>query len=156
MKELFFYCLITENILVITCFIGRYSDWLRPGRPRGWSSNPSRVKNFNYSMSPIQWVPGPLSPGIKRPGRARLQLVPPLIGWKLIFRLHFSLVDSSSFSLFSRHLKFEIFQGIVSSVIIFSLFSLFKKYKRSVMRSPCCALPQILLGNGSVNTFSRW
>jgi hypothetical protein len=47
---------------------GRYSDWLRAGRPRGRSSSPRRVKNFFFSMSPtqppIQWVPG-----VKRPGR---------------------------------------------------------------------------------------
>jgi hypothetical protein len=43
------------------------------------SSNPGRVKNFVFStssrpalgptQSPIQWVPGALSPGVKRPGR---------------------------------------------------------------------------------------
>jgi hypothetical protein len=27
----------------------RYSDWLRAGRPRGWSSSPGRVKNFLFS-----------------------------------------------------------------------------------------------------------
>jgi hypothetical protein len=45
----------------------------------GRSSNPGRVKNFLFSKSsrpalrstqpPIQWVPGALSPGVKRPGR---------------------------------------------------------------------------------------
>jgi hypothetical protein len=58
---------------------GRDSDWLRAGRSRGRSSSPGRVKNFLYSMSsrlalgstqpPIQWGPGVLSPGVKRPGR---------------------------------------------------------------------------------------
>jgi hypothetical protein len=57
----------------------RYSDWLRAGRPRGWSSSPCRVKNFLFSTSSrpalgsaqprIQWVPGALSPGLKRPVR---------------------------------------------------------------------------------------
>jgi hypothetical protein len=46
---------------------------------RGRSSSPGRVKNFLLSMSstpalgstqsPIQWVPGAFSPGVKRPGR---------------------------------------------------------------------------------------
>jgi hypothetical protein len=31
--------------------ISRYSDWLRAGRPRGRSSSPGRVKNFNFSIS---------------------------------------------------------------------------------------------------------
>jgi hypothetical protein len=57
----------------------RYSDYLRAGRPRGRSSSPGRVKNFLFSRSaspvlrstqpPVQWVPGTLSPGVKRPGR---------------------------------------------------------------------------------------
>jgi hypothetical protein len=56
-----------------------YSDWLRAGRLRGRSSSTGRVKNFLFSKSsrpalgstqpPIQWVPGVLSPGVKRPGR---------------------------------------------------------------------------------------
>jgi hypothetical protein len=47
--------------------------------PRGQSSSPGGSKNFRFSTSsrpalgftkpPIQWVPGPLSPGVKRPGR---------------------------------------------------------------------------------------
>jgi hypothetical protein len=47
--------------------------------PGGWSSSPGRVMNFLFStscrlalgttQSPIQWVPGDLSPGVKRPGR---------------------------------------------------------------------------------------
>jgi hypothetical protein len=58
---------------------GRYSDWLRAGRPRGRSSSSGRVKNLLFSTSfrpalgsnhpPIQWVPGDLSLGVKRPGR---------------------------------------------------------------------------------------
>jgi hypothetical protein len=52
---------------------------LRAGWPRGQSSSPSGVKIFLFSRSsspllrstqpPIQWVPGALSPGVKRPGR---------------------------------------------------------------------------------------
>jgi hypothetical protein len=44
-----------------------------------FESSPGGVKNFNFSKSsrpalsstqpPIQWVPGALSPGVKRPGR---------------------------------------------------------------------------------------
>jgi hypothetical protein len=57
----------------------RYSDWLRAGQIRGRNSSPGRVKNFLFSKSsrqalgstqpPIQWVPGALSPRVKRPGR---------------------------------------------------------------------------------------
>jgi hypothetical protein len=67
----------------------RDSDWLRAGRPRGRSSSPDRLKNFLFSMTsrpalgstqpPIQWVPGALSSGVKRPGvklTTHLQLVP--------------------------------------------------------------------------------
>jgi hypothetical protein len=52
--------------------------WTTDGR----SSNPSSVKNFLFSTSsrpvlgstrsPIQWIPGALSPGVKRPGREAL------------------------------------------------------------------------------------
>jgi hypothetical protein len=57
----------------------RYSDWRRAGRPRCRSSSPGRVKDFHFSISsrpplrptqpPIEWVPGALSPGVKRSGR---------------------------------------------------------------------------------------
>jgi hypothetical protein len=57
----------------------RYSDWLRAGRTRDGSSSPGRVKKFLFSTSfrpgmgptqpPIQWVPGALFSGVKRPGR---------------------------------------------------------------------------------------
>jgi hypothetical protein len=57
----------------------RYIDYRRTGRPRGRGSSPGRVKNFLFSKSSrlalrstqphIQWVPGALSPGVKRPGR---------------------------------------------------------------------------------------
>jgi hypothetical protein len=60
-------------------WLSRYSDWLRAGRPRGRSSSPGRVKNFHFSISsrpalgptqpPIQWVPGAVSPGVKRQRR---------------------------------------------------------------------------------------
>jgi hypothetical protein len=49
------------------------------GRRRGRSTSPGRVKNFLFSTSsrpalrstklPIQWVPGAVFPGLKRPGR---------------------------------------------------------------------------------------
>jgi hypothetical protein len=54
-------------------------DALRAGRPRGRSSSPGRMNNFLFSTSSgpalvstkpaIQWVPGALSLGVKRPGR---------------------------------------------------------------------------------------
>jgi hypothetical protein len=57
----------------------RYSDWLRPGQQRGWSSNPCRGEIFLFSTSsrpvlglaqpPIQWVTGTLSPAVKLLGR---------------------------------------------------------------------------------------
>jgi hypothetical protein len=59
--------------------LDRYSGRLRAGRPRGRSLSFGRVKNFIFYTSsrqalgstkpPIQWVPGAISPGIKRPGR---------------------------------------------------------------------------------------
>jgi hypothetical protein len=55
------------------------SDWIRAGWQMGRSSSPGRVKNFYFSTSsrpslgstqpPIRWVPGDLSPGVKRSGR---------------------------------------------------------------------------------------
>jgi hypothetical protein len=42
-------------------------------RPRSRSSSPGGVKNFYFcklsTQPPVQWVPGALSPGVKRPGR---------------------------------------------------------------------------------------
>jgi hypothetical protein len=58
--------------------IAWYSDWLRAGRLRGRNSSSGRVKNFLFSTSsrpaleptyPIQWVPGAVFQGVKRPGR---------------------------------------------------------------------------------------
>jgi hypothetical protein len=53
------------------------SDWLRAGRPTGRNLGASGGKNFHSFISsrpalgptqpPIQWVPGALSPGVKRP-----------------------------------------------------------------------------------------
>jgi hypothetical protein len=52
---------------------GRYWDWLRGPRPRGWSSSPGRIKNVRFSMSfrtaigstqlPVQPTLGALSRG---------------------------------------------------------------------------------------------
>jgi hypothetical protein len=61
---------------------------LRAGRPlAGRSSSPGCVKNFLFSTSsrpalgsaqpPIQWLPGALSPGVKRPGREGDHSLPP-------------------------------------------------------------------------------
>jgi hypothetical protein len=59
--------------------VGIATGYRLDDRGRGWSSSPSRVKNFLFSTSsrpalgptqlPIQWVPEALSPGVKRPGR---------------------------------------------------------------------------------------
>jgi hypothetical protein len=56
-----------------------HSEWLRAGRPSGRSLSPIREKILLLSTSsrpvlgptqtPIQWVPGALSPGVKWPGR---------------------------------------------------------------------------------------
>jgi hypothetical protein len=56
----------------------RYSDRLRARRPNGRSLSPGSVKNFLFSTSSrkalgftqpsIQWVPGDISPGVKRQG----------------------------------------------------------------------------------------
>jgi hypothetical protein len=71
--------IVFNFILVTAIAMGRDSDWLRAGRPRGWSSSPGRVKIFLFSTSsrpalwptqpPLQRVPGALSPRVKRPGR---------------------------------------------------------------------------------------
>jgi hypothetical protein len=60
-------------------WLSRYSDWLRAGRRRGWSSSPDRITNFLLSTSsrlalepiqpPTQWIAAALSPGIKRSRR---------------------------------------------------------------------------------------
>jgi hypothetical protein len=65
----------------------RYSDWLRAGRQRGRSSIAGKIKNFLSSTSfrpalgstepPLQWVPGALSSGVKRPGREAGDSPPP-------------------------------------------------------------------------------
>lgn len=57
----------------------RYSDWLRDGLTRGWSSSPVRVKDFQFYLSPRQalelsqlpvlWIPAVPSPSLKRQGR---------------------------------------------------------------------------------------
>jgi hypothetical protein len=58
-------------------FYGRYSDWLRAGRPRGRSSSPDKVKNFLHVVQTGSGVhptsypmgTGGSSPAIKWPGR---------------------------------------------------------------------------------------
>jgi hypothetical protein len=52
----------------------------------GWSSSPGRANNYLFSTSsrlflehtqlPFQWVPGTLSPGVRRPGREADHLPP--------------------------------------------------------------------------------
>jgi hypothetical protein len=69
--------IISKSVLLI--LICNVNIMLRAGRPRGWSSSPGREKNILFSKSsrpalrstqtPIQWVPGALSPGVKRQGR---------------------------------------------------------------------------------------
>jgi hypothetical protein len=67
------------NLLFYCSCRSRYSDWLRTGRPRGRSWSPGGGKNIlfypssrpslGFTKSPVQWVPGALFPGLKRPGR---------------------------------------------------------------------------------------
>jgi hypothetical protein len=55
-----------------------YRDWLWTGRPRGRNLNPGSAKKIHFSVlsrqalgftqPPFQWVPGALSPGVKRQG----------------------------------------------------------------------------------------
>jgi hypothetical protein len=77
-------CKCHFSILVLSLFRSRDSEvgiatsYGLDGRS-GRSSSLGRVKNFLFSRSsrpalratqpPIQWVPGALSPGVKRPGR---------------------------------------------------------------------------------------
>jgi hypothetical protein len=68
----------------------RYSDWLRAGRPRGRSSSPGMIKNLlsskssrpalGFTQTPIQWVAGALSPGVKRPGHEADYSLPTSVG----------------------------------------------------------------------------
>jgi hypothetical protein len=68
----------SEKLVTVRGQRGRYSDWLRAGLPKSWSSSPGREKNVHFSMSsrpvlgptwpPIKWVPRSLSPEVKRPG----------------------------------------------------------------------------------------
>jgi hypothetical protein len=72
---------LTEHIqgAGIAQTVQRLATGWKTGKLRGRCSSPGRVKNFFFSTSsrptlgltqpPIQWVPGALSPGIKRLGR---------------------------------------------------------------------------------------
>jgi hypothetical protein len=61
---------------VLSNYGSRNSAWLRVGQPRDRTSSPGRSRIFSTSsrpalvstQPPIQWVPGALSPGVKRPG----------------------------------------------------------------------------------------
>jgi hypothetical protein len=78
----FYSCRMIKNVYKRS----RYSDWLRAGRPRVWSSSPGRVKYFLFSAAsrpalgptqpPIHWVPGVLYPGVKRQRREADHLSP--------------------------------------------------------------------------------
>jgi hypothetical protein len=49
----------------------RDSDWLQAGQPKGRGSSPGRGRIFplpTSSTSPTQWVPGAISPEVKRLG----------------------------------------------------------------------------------------
>jgi hypothetical protein len=71
--------LLSSLLIFAWALIAGYRDWLRAGRPRSRNSSPDREKNFLFSTSSrpalgptqplIQWVPGALSPGVKRPRR---------------------------------------------------------------------------------------
>jgi hypothetical protein len=77
---------IFVNVRLHGHIFSRYSEWLLAGRPRRRSLNLGGGKNFHFSMSsrpvlgptqlPIQWVPGALYLGVKRPGREADQSPP--------------------------------------------------------------------------------
>jgi hypothetical protein len=64
-------------LFVVYLIMLSVTHWLWSGRPRGQSSSPGRVNNCLFStssipilgpiQSPIQWLPGALSLGVKRP-----------------------------------------------------------------------------------------
>jgi hypothetical protein len=68
------------------CTVTRFYSQRAVAGSRGRSSSPGRVKNFLFSTSsrpvqgptqpPIQWVPGSLFPGVKRPEREADQSPP--------------------------------------------------------------------------------
>jgi hypothetical protein len=76
----------------------RYSDWLRAGRPSGWSSSPAKDKIFLFSVSSrpvlgltqhlIQWAPESLAPGVKRTGRETDHSLPTIAGGQECVHLH--------------------------------------------------------------------
>jgi hypothetical protein len=77
-----------------------YSDWLQGGRPRGWSSNPGRAKNFQFfklsrpalgpTLPPIQWAPGKgaIFLGVTRPVREADHSLPAIVEVKKTLYIH--------------------------------------------------------------------
>jgi hypothetical protein len=69
----------TFDLPIVWCSEGRAAITQRVGLSGCRNLSPGRGKNFRFSMSsipplgstqrPIQWVPGDLSPGVKRQGR---------------------------------------------------------------------------------------
>jgi hypothetical protein len=55
--------LTEEDVLPLIC------NGIRPGRVKNFLFSTSSRQVLGPTQSPIQWVPGALSPGVKRPGR---------------------------------------------------------------------------------------
>jgi hypothetical protein len=62
--------------------LSRYSGGLRAGRP-GFNSTASRSV-LGPTQPPIQWVPGTLSPRVKRPGREAKHSFPSSVEVKMV------------------------------------------------------------------------
>jgi hypothetical protein len=81
MYYIFTFCMLLHKCIytIYTTLLSGQAQYNRSCSIFSRSSSPDRVKNFLFSMSsrlalgptqpPIQWVPGALSPGVKRPGR---------------------------------------------------------------------------------------